>query len=92
MIPNGPVLQRGRLNQVAVHNLDMHMCFQLKFRRWYNAIMKTTFTSWKLRKALDIESNRCTAGSLLSVKPEWLLVYIYILYYQSNMHYYSILS
>ena len=23
------VLQRGRLNQVAVHNLDMHMCFQL---------------------------------------------------------------
>ena len=49
------VLQRGRLNQVAVHNLDM-----LKFWSWYmyNAIMKTTFTSWKLRKALDIESNR----------------------------------
>ena len=67
------VLQRGRLNQVAVHNLDMHMCFQLS---WYNTIMKTTFTSWKLRKALNIESNRCTAGSLLSVKPEWLLVYI----------------
>ena len=37
------VLQRGRLNQVAVHNLDMHMCFQLKFWSWYNAIMKTTF-------------------------------------------------
>ena len=70
------VLQRGRLNQVAVHNLDMHMCFQLKFWSWYNAIMKNTFTSWKLRKALDIESNRCKAGSLLSVKPEWLLVYI----------------
>ena len=70
------VLQRGRLNQVAVHNLDMHMCFQLKFWSWYNAIMKTTFTSWKLRKTLDIESNRCTAGLLLSVKPEWLLVYI----------------
>ena len=32
------VLQRGRLNQVAVHNLDMHMCFQLKFWSWYNAI------------------------------------------------------
>ena len=32
------VLQRGRLNQVAVHNLDMH-----KFWSWYNAIMKTTF-------------------------------------------------
>ena len=37
------VLQRGRLNQVAVHNLDMHMCFQLKFWSWYNPIMKTTF-------------------------------------------------
>ena len=37
------VLQRGRLNQVVVHNLDMYMCFQLKFWRWYNAIMKTTF-------------------------------------------------
>ena len=72
MIPNDP----GHLNQVAVHNLDMHMCFQLKFWSWYSAIMKTIFTSWKLHKALDIESNRCTAGSLLSVKPEWLLVYI----------------
>ena len=37
------VLQRARLIQVAVHNLDMHMCFQLKFWSWYNAIMKTTF-------------------------------------------------
>ena len=37
------VLQRGRLKQVAVHNPDMHMCFQLKFWSWYNAIMKTTF-------------------------------------------------
>ena len=39
------VLQRGRLNQVAVHNLDMYMCFQLKFWSWnmYNTIMKTTF-------------------------------------------------
>ena len=37
------VLQRDRLNQVAVHNLDMHMCFQLKFWSWYDAIMKTTF-------------------------------------------------
>ena len=37
------VLQRGHLNQVAVHNLDMHMCFQLKFWSWYNFIMKTTF-------------------------------------------------
>ena len=37
------VLQRSRLIQVAVHNLDMHMCFQLKFWNWYNAIMKTTF-------------------------------------------------
>ena len=37
------VLQRGRLNQVVVHNLDMHMCFQLKFWSWHNAIMKTTF-------------------------------------------------
>ena len=37
------VLQRGRLNQVAVHNLDMHMCFQLKFGSWYNAVMKITF-------------------------------------------------
>ena len=37
------VLQRGRLNQAAVHNLDMHMCFQFKFWSWYNAIMKTTF-------------------------------------------------
>ena len=37
------VLQRGRLRQVAVHNLDMHMCFQLKLWSWYNAIMKTTF-------------------------------------------------
>ena len=70
------VLQSGRLNQVPVHNLYMHMCFQLKFWRWYNAIMEITFTSWKLRKALDIESNRFTAGLLLSVKPEWLLVYI----------------
>ena len=70
------VLQNRRLNQVAVHNLDMHMCFQLKLRSWYNAIMKTTFTSWKLRKALDLERNRCTAGSLLSVKPEGFLVYI----------------
>ena len=58
------VLQRGRLNQVAVHNLDMHMCFQLKFWSWYNAIMKTTFHVMEIRKALDIESNRCTAGSL----------------------------
>ena len=72
------VLQRGRLNQIAIHtcNLDMHICFQLKFWSWYNAIMKTTFTSLKLRKALDIESKRYTAGSLLSLKPEWLLVYI----------------
>ena len=38
-----PKLQRGRLNQVAVHNFDMHMCFQLKFWSWYNAIMKTIF-------------------------------------------------
>ena len=37
------VLQRGRLNQAAEHNLDMHMCFQFKFWSWYNAIMKTTF-------------------------------------------------
>ena len=37
------VLERGRLNQVVVHNLDMYMCFQLKFWGWYNAIMKTTF-------------------------------------------------
>ena len=37
------VLQRGRLNQVAVNNLDMHMCFQIKFWSWYNAVMKTTF-------------------------------------------------
>ena len=37
------VLQRGRLKQVAVRNLDMHMCFQLKFWSLYNAIMKTTF-------------------------------------------------
>ena len=37
------VLQRGRLNQVVIYNLDMHMCFQLKFWSWYNAIMKTTF-------------------------------------------------
>ena len=37
------VLQRGHLNQVAVHNLDMHMYFQLKFWSWYNSIMKTTF-------------------------------------------------
>ena len=39
------VLQRGRLNQVAVHILDtrMYMCFQLEFWSWYNAIMKTTF-------------------------------------------------
>ena len=37
------VLQRGRLNQVAIHNLDMHICFQLKFWSLYNAIMKTTF-------------------------------------------------
>ena len=37
------VLQRGRLNQAAVHNLDMQMCFQFKFWSWYNAIMKTTF-------------------------------------------------
>ena len=29
-----------------------------------------------LRKALDIESNGCTAGSQVSAKPEWLLVYI----------------
>ena len=36
-------LQRGRLNQVTVHNLDMRMCFQLKFWSWYIAIMKTTF-------------------------------------------------
>ena len=70
------VLQRDRFSQVAVHNLDMHMYFQLMFWSLYNAIMKITFTSWKLRKALDIESNLCTAGSLLSVKPEWLLVYI----------------
>ena len=56
-------IQKGRLNQVAVHNLDIHTCFQLKFWSWYNAIMKTTFTSWKLRKALDLESNHCTAGS-----------------------------
>ena len=70
------VLQRGRLSQVAVYNLDMHMCFQLKLWRWYNAIMKTTFHIIEITKALDIESNRCKAGSLLSVKPEWLLVYI----------------
>ena len=70
------VLQRGRLNQVAVHNLDMRMCFQLEFWSWYNAIKKTTFTSLKSHKALDIENHRCTAGTLLSVKPEWLLVYI----------------
>ena len=37
------VIQRGHLNQIAVHNLDMHMCFQLKFWSWYNSIMKTTF-------------------------------------------------
>ena len=37
------VLQRRRLNQAAVHNLDMHMCFQFKFWSWCNAIMKTTF-------------------------------------------------
>ena len=37
------VLQRGRLNQVAEHNLDMHMRFRLKFWSWYNAKMKTTF-------------------------------------------------
>ena len=37
------VLQRGRLNQVAIHNLDMHQFFQLKFWSWYNGIMKTTF-------------------------------------------------
>ena len=76
------VLQRRRLNQVAVYHLDTQMCFQLKFWSWYNAIMKskkisndqelkTTFTAWKLHKALDIESYRCTAGSLLSLKPEW---------------------
>ena len=28
-IPNGPSVTKGRLNQVAVHNLDMHTCFQL---------------------------------------------------------------
>ena len=69
-------LQKCCLNQVAVHNLDMHMCFQLKFCSWYNAIMKTTFTSWKIHKALDLESNRCTAISLLSMKPEGLRIYI----------------
>ena len=37
------VLQSGHLNQVAVHNLDMHMCFPLKFWSWYNSIKKTTF-------------------------------------------------
>ena len=42
------VLQRGHLNQVAVHNLDMHMCFQLKFWSWYNSIMKTTFQIMKI--------------------------------------------
>ena len=110
-IPTGPRFTKGRLNQVAVHNRDRRTCFQLQFWSWYNAIMKATFTPWKLRKALDLESNRCTAGSLLSMKPKGLLVYvklslwlssldkpqnndfnsyIYILYYQSNMHYYSI--
>ena len=43
MIPNGPSVTKSRLNQVAVYNLDMHMCFQLKFWSWHNAIMKTTF-------------------------------------------------
>ena len=38
MIPKG----KGCLDQVAVH-IDMHMCFQLKFWSWYNAIMKITF-------------------------------------------------
>ena len=37
------VLQRGRLNYVAVHNLDMLVCVELKFWSWYNAIMKTAF-------------------------------------------------
>ena len=37
------MLQRGHLNQAVVLNLDMYMCFQLKFWSWYNAIMKTTF-------------------------------------------------
>ena len=37
------VLHKGHLNQVAVHNLDMHICFQLGFWSWYNAIMKTIF-------------------------------------------------
>ena len=36
------VLQRG-LSQIAVYNLDMHICFQLKFWSWYNAKMKTNF-------------------------------------------------
>ena len=43
----------------------MRMCFQLEFWSWYNAIKKTSFTSWKSRKALDIENNRCTAGSIV---------------------------
>ena len=42
------VLQRGRLNQAAVHNLDMYMCFQLKVWSWYNATMKTTFHIMKI--------------------------------------------
>ena len=37
------VLQRSRLIQVAVHNLDMHVCFQRKFWSWYNALMKSIF-------------------------------------------------
>ena len=42
------VLQKGRLNQVVVHNLDMYMCFQLKFWSRYNAIMKTTFHNMEI--------------------------------------------
>ena len=39
--------------------LILHIRFQLKLWSWHNANMKTTVT---LRKALDIESNRCTNG------------------------------
>ena len=69
------LLQKGHLNQVAVHHLDMLMRFQLVLRLVQRK-MKTTFTSRKPCKALDLESYRCTAGSLVFVKPKELLVYI----------------
>ena len=40
------ILRWVLLNQAAAQNFDMHMCLQLKFWNWYDAItciMKTTF-------------------------------------------------